>query len=53
MHHYIPELYEQIKRRAFDPTDFITHRLPLAQAEHGYPIFDTKEDNCIKVILKP
>lgn len=51
--HYMPELYRMIKEEVFDPTDIITHTLPLSQAEHGYEIFDTKEDNCIKVILKP
>lgn len=50
---YMKELYDKIKNREFDPTDIITHRLPLSRAEHGYEIFDTKEDNCIKVVLKP
>ncbi len=30
-----------------------THRLPLAQAPHGYDIFQKKEDGCIKVVLTP
>jgi S-(hydroxymethyl)glutathione dehydrogenase/alcohol dehydrogenase len=51
--HYMPELYQMIKAGKLDPTDIITHRLPLEQAEHGYEIFDEKEDNCIKVVLKP
>lgn len=51
--HYMPELYRMIKEEKFDPTDIITHRLPLEQAEHGYDIFDNKKENCIKVILKP
>ncbi|MFM1653457.1 zinc-dependent alcohol dehydrogenase [Brevibacillus sp. B_LB10_24] len=51
--HYMPELYQKIVRNEFDPTDIITHRLPLEQAEHAYEIFDTKEDGCIKVVLKP
>lgn len=51
--HYMPELYKMIKEEKFDPTDIITHRLPLDQAEHAYSIFDEKEDNCIKVVLKP
>jgi S-(hydroxymethyl)glutathione dehydrogenase/alcohol dehydrogenase len=51
--HYMPELYNKIKNGEFDPTDIITHRLPLSKAEHGYEIFDKKEENCIKVILKP
>jgi S-(hydroxymethyl)glutathione dehydrogenase/alcohol dehydrogenase len=51
--YYIPELYEQIKSGVFDPTDIITHRLNLSEAERGYEIFDEKTDDCIKVILKP
>lgn len=51
--HYIPELYQKIVREEFDPTDIITHRLSLDEAEHGYEIFDTKEDGCIKIVLKP
>lgn len=51
--HYVPELYEQIKEGVFDPTDSITHRLPLSEAEHQYDVFDTKKEDCIKVALKP
>ena len=51
--HYMPELYKQIKEGRLDPTDIITHRLPLEQTEHAYKIFDEKDENCIKVILKP
>jgi S-(hydroxymethyl)glutathione dehydrogenase/alcohol dehydrogenase len=51
--HYMPYLYDQIAEGTFDPTDIITHRLPLEQAERGYEMFDTKTDGCIKVVLKP
>lgn len=51
--HYMPELYEQIVREEYDPTDIITHHLPLEKAEHAFEIFDTKQDQCIKVVLKP
>ncbi|MBP1931167.1 zinc-dependent alcohol dehydrogenase [Ammoniphilus resinae] len=51
--HYIPELYRMIKDNTFDPTDIITHRLPLEKAEFAYEIFDEKKDDCIKVVLKP
>jgi threonine dehydrogenase-like Zn-dependent dehydrogenase len=33
--------------------DIITHTMPLASAEKGYDIFKNKEDNCVKVVLKP
>lgn len=51
--HLIPELYRLIKEKKIDPTDIITHRLRLSDAEHGYEVFDTKSDGCIKVVLKP
>ncbi|AMQ19945.1 zinc-dependent alcohol dehydrogenase [Geobacillus sp. JS12] len=51
--HYIPTLYEWIVEGKFDPTDIITHRLPLDEAQYAYEIFDEKKDGCIKVVLKP
>ncbi|WP_199620807.1 zinc-dependent alcohol dehydrogenase [Paenibacillus alkalitolerans] len=51
--HYMPELYRMIADGRIDPADMITHRLSLEEAERGYEIFDTKTDNCIKVVLKP
>lgn len=33
--------------------DLVTHRLPLEEASRGYEIFEKKEDNAIKVVLKP
>ncbi len=32
---------------------FHTHRLPLADAPHGYEIFQKKEQDAIKVLLEP
>jgi threonine dehydrogenase-like Zn-dependent dehydrogenase len=32
---------------------FATHHLPLDKAPHGYEIFRTKADGCIKVVLQP
>ncbi|QJD84020.1 zinc-dependent alcohol dehydrogenase [Cohnella herbarum] len=51
--HYMPELYRQVKEEVFDPTDIISHRIGLDEAEHGYKIFNNKEDNAMKIILKP
>lgn len=33
--------------------DIISHRLPLEDAPHGYEIFCDKQDDCVKVVLKP
>ncbi|CDO02105.1 Glutathione-independent formaldehyde dehydrogenase [Oceanobacillus picturae] len=50
---YMQELYRQITANEIDPTDIITHKLPLNDAAEGYKLFQNKEDDCIKVILKP
>lgn len=52
-HAYIEPILKLIKENKFDATDIITHSLSLDKGEHAYEIFDKKEDNCIKVILKP
>lgn len=44
-------LLERIQRGEIDPTFVITHRLPLAQAPHGYEIFNQKRDDCEKIVL--
>ncbi|CAM3779658.1 zinc-dependent alcohol dehydrogenase [Marinicrinis lubricantis] len=51
--HYMPQMYELVTEGRVDPGDIITHVLPLDEAKHGYEIFDTKADGCIKVVLKP
>ncbi len=50
---YIPQLMPLLATKRLDPTRLITHRLPLAQAPAGYTIFDRKEENALKVLLKP
>ncbi len=50
---YMQKLYQLMADGKFDPMDIITHRLPLDDAAHGYAVFDTKTEDCIKVILKP
>lgn len=51
--HYMPYMYELVASGKVDVTDIITHVIPLSEAKRGYEMFDTKTDNCIKVILKP
>ncbi len=52
-HSYVDPIMKLIQKGEFDPTDIITHRIPLDKGSYGYEIFDKKEDECIKVILKP
>ncbi|MEK5642534.1 glutathione-dependent formaldehyde dehydrogenase [Paenibacillus rhizosphaerae] len=51
--HYMPYMYELVATGKVDVADIITHVIPLSEAKRGYEMFDTKTDNCIKVILKP
>ena len=50
---FMEPIYKQIVHGEIDPTTIITHELSLDDAPHGYNIFNKKDDNCIKVILKP
>ncbi|MYM26365.1 alcohol dehydrogenase catalytic domain-containing protein [Duganella sp. FT135W] len=50
---HMPELLQRIQQGKLQPEAIITHRLPLEQAAEGYRLFDKKQDNCRKVILRP
>ena len=53
VHRYLQPLLARIQAGEIDPTDVITHELPLTEAPHGYEMFQHKTDECIKVVLKP
>jgi threonine dehydrogenase-like Zn-dependent dehydrogenase len=50
---YLRPLLERIQKGEIDPSFVITHRLKLDEAPQGYAMFLNKEDECIKVVLKP
>jgi threonine dehydrogenase-like Zn-dependent dehydrogenase len=50
---YMKPLLERIEKGEIDPSFVITHRLPLDEAPRGYDMFLKKEDDCLKVVLKP
>lgn len=50
---YMDIIYHQLANSELDPSDIITHTLPLDEASQGYKLFNDREDDCIKVILKP
>jgi threonine dehydrogenase-like Zn-dependent dehydrogenase len=52
VHRYMKPLLERIQKGEIDPTFIITHRMPLDQAAEGYKIFNDKQDDCEKVVLK-
>jgi threonine dehydrogenase-like Zn-dependent dehydrogenase len=53
VHRYMKPLLERIRKGELDPTVVITHRLPLEEAPQGFRMFCEKQDDCIKIVLKP
>ena len=50
---YMRPLLEKIQNGEIDASFVITHRMKLEDAPAGYEIFKHKQDNCIKIVLKP
>jgi threonine dehydrogenase-like Zn-dependent dehydrogenase len=53
VHKYLRPLYDHIVKGDIDPSFVITHRLPLEEASNAYETFKHKQDDCMKVVLKP
>jgi threonine dehydrogenase-like Zn-dependent dehydrogenase len=53
MARYTEPLMKMIAEGRIDPSFIVTHRAPIDQAPEMYKRFRDKEDNCIKVVLKP
>jgi threonine dehydrogenase-like Zn-dependent dehydrogenase len=53
VHRYMKPLLERIVNGEIDPTFIVTHRLSLDEAAKGYELFKHKQDDCLKVVLKP
>ncbi|HJV86122.1 MAG TPA: zinc-dependent alcohol dehydrogenase [Noviherbaspirillum sp.] len=53
VHRYMQPLLERIRNGEFDPSFVITHRMALDDAPLAYEMFCNKQDDCIKVVLKP
>jgi threonine dehydrogenase-like Zn-dependent dehydrogenase len=53
VHRYMQPLLERIQRGEIDPSFVVTHRMRLDDAPEGYETFLHKEDDCVKVVLKP
>jgi threonine dehydrogenase-like Zn-dependent dehydrogenase len=46
-------LLDRVQTGEVDPSVIITHRMPLEQAPDAYRMFRDKQDECVKVVLKP
>jgi threonine dehydrogenase-like Zn-dependent dehydrogenase len=53
VHRYMKPLLERVRKGEVDPSFVITHRMPLDQAPEGFAMFNNKQDECIKIVLKP
>jgi len=53
MHKYLRPLLSRIERGDIDPSFIITHRVRLEDAPQMYKTFREKQDDCIKVVMKP
>ncbi|HMV47846.1 MAG TPA: zinc-dependent alcohol dehydrogenase [Blastocatellia bacterium] len=50
---YFQPLLDRIKNGEIDPSFVVTHRMKLEDAPDSFDLFVNKEDDCIKIVLKP
>ena len=50
---YWKDLLARIEQGEIDPRFVVTHHLPLEQAPEAYRMFRDKQDDCVKVVLRP
>ena len=53
VHKYLPTLLRHIEQGTIDPSFVITHRVALDEAPEMYRTFREKQDDCVKVVMKP
>lgn len=53
VHRYMRPLLAHIQAGRIDPTFIISHHMGLDDAPAGYDIFMHKEEECMKVVMKP
>ncbi|ARS48951.1 alcohol dehydrogenase [Ectopseudomonas mendocina] len=53
VHPLLPTLLQHVLEGELRPDIIISHRLPLAEAAEGYRIFESRKEECRKVILRP
>jgi threonine dehydrogenase-like Zn-dependent dehydrogenase len=53
VHKYMKHLYELIRDGELDPTFIVTHEMELGMAPDAFETFKHKQDECVKVVLKP
>jgi threonine dehydrogenase-like Zn-dependent dehydrogenase len=53
VHRYMQPLLERVQKGEIDPSFVVTHTMSIDEAPEGYDIFNKKQDECIKIVLKP
>jgi len=53
VHRYMRPLMGRIERGEIDPRFVISHRVRLEDAPEMYQVFNNKQEECMKVVLKP
>jgi threonine dehydrogenase-like Zn-dependent dehydrogenase len=53
VHRYLKPLLDRVDRGEIDLSGVITHRIGIDDVPAAYRTFKRKEDNCIKVVIKP
>src|SRR5690606_16028367 len=53
VHRYMKPLLARIESGELDPTAIITHRMRLEVAPAAFATFLHKEEDCMKVVLRP
>ena len=51
--YYMERLIPLVQKKTYDITSIVSHRMPLSEGVHAYRIFDKKQDNASKILLKP
>jgi threonine dehydrogenase-like Zn-dependent dehydrogenase len=50
---YMRPLLERIRKGEIDPTFIITHRITLDETPEAFKMFRDKQDECVKVVMRP
>lgn len=53
VHAVVDELLQHVVEGRVRLDDVISHRLPLVEAPAAYEMFSKKQDDCVKVVLRP
>ena len=52
VHRYMKPLLERIERGEIDPSFVVSHQMNLSDAARGYQMFNDKQDEVMKVVLR-